>query len=352
VRILLARLADEDGESRIVLPTRTILRRSCGCFGGEVLVASDANEGSATASFAAEIDGRREIVKAELARAAQGSFDSIAGWQGILIDAFAAQLATGGSRFTKTLRTVLRALAESGADLASVHDVITVMRSQMLRAVGQDRAAAARAEGIWQEARIIASEALERRQAHRRAESERLHDALIQMSRALGTLSTVGELEAVLGAHLRELGVRFFCVSLYRDRSDADGTSVPLVIHDPELAPGRHDLGDAFPSGQLLPAWALDVDPSRQLVVLSLHHAGEQLGLLTLSFDQRPCFSYETIAEMLSAALHKLRLELLLTKGPAPRGASPALLVELQLGSPFPRRRARVDDNASTPLQT
>jgi phosphoserine phosphatase RsbU/P len=310
IRTLLRQLSGEALEPTTMVATKLIVRRSCGCFGGDTPGGNGEREAPrATSSFQVEMLKRRDTIKAELLRAALGTFIAVPGWETLLLNAFIDQLDTQSGRFPAVFRSVLRKLVDAGADLVPVHDVITVLRTQLLACLEQNPAQRARAEDMFQHVRIIASEAIERRQADRRTEVETLTASLIATSRLLATLSTVSELTRVLVEHLPQLGINFCYVSLFQGGPEPGGTSVPLVANDPLVKyPPQRD--EVFPSHKLVPHKALEVDKSRAFVVMPLYFERTQLGILAVSFDLRPCNVYDILVDLVSAAIYRLRDEL------------------------------------------
>jgi DNA-binding LacI/PurR family transcriptional regulator len=318
VRTLLKKVDGEEIALRTMVPTKLIVRRSCGCFGGDT-VGVEGKEGAprGTSSFQVEMLKRRETIKAELLRAALGTFIAVPGWETLLVNSFIDQLDNHAGRFSAAFRSVLRNLVEAGADLVPVHDVITVMRAQLLACLEQNPVLRARAEDMFQQVRIIASEAIERRQADRRTEAETLTSSLIQTSRLLTTLSTVDELKTVLRGRLGELGITFCYLSLFRAGPQPGGTAVPLLASDPALK-WEPTEDEPFPSDRLVPQQALQVDKSRAFVVMPLYFEKTQLGILAMAFDLRTCNLYDILADLVGAALYRLRGELAPLTGDRP----------------------------------
>jgi len=101
VRLLFNRLDGGVAEERIVLSTTTIIRRSCGCYSGDSSTRRDSRAPSGRSSFEAELIRRRQIMTAELSRAAQGSLTAMPGWNDLLVKSFTDQVQTQSDRFSK-----------------------------------------------------------------------------------------------------------------------------------------------------------------------------------------------------------------------------------------------------------
>ncbi len=308
VRVLLKRLQGDTSDENVSLPTSTILRRSCGCFSGELRAAPKSSASLAPRlSFEAELLRRREVVIAELSCAAQGSFAATPGWEELLIRSFTEQLRTQSERFTRAFRNMLDSLMSAGADVAAVHDITTVLRRQMLDSLERDGVLRDRAEEMFQEARLITSEAMERSQARRRARAESIAGVLSNTSRQLIAVSSIDELCSVVGERFPELGITSCYVSVFDGSSDGEGTSRTLFGYDPEASPTILRGGERFSSRQLGPAQMNSVARSRAFVVMSVHSGGERLGLMAVSFEGTPCYVYDTFGDMIGSAVDRVR---------------------------------------------
>jgi len=304
VRLLLERLRADRGQERMELPTTVVIRRSCGCFGDELPLSPRYSRAPPSHSvFEAELIRRRQLMTAELSRAAQGSFMTVPGWNDLLIKAFIDQLQTHSDRFSKAFRSILDSLLGAGADIAAVHDVITVLRQQMLGCLEPDGRLRERAENMFQDVRLVTSEAMERIQARRRAKAERIAGVLAATMGELATVASAKELTAIVRRRFTELGITSCYVSLFDEHDDR--TARLLVGYDAE-APAVTAAQQTFPSVLLAPEPWLNVDKSRGFAIMSIHFDGEPLGLVTASLDG-PNYVYDALGDMIGMAVHRIR---------------------------------------------
>jgi sigma-B regulation protein RsbU (phosphoserine phosphatase) len=307
VRLLLKQLQGEPAED-VCLSTTTILRRSCGCFSGELGANAQANGNvsSARGAFETELAQRRDLLVAALSHAAQGLFAATPGWEILLMKSFAEQLRTQSERFTRALRNMVESLLSGGADVTAVHEIVTIFRRQILDCL-DDRTLRDRAEEIFQQARLSTSAAVEQAQAKRRARTERIARVLSATSRELIAASSVDDLCEVAGRRLPGLGVASCYVSVFRGGSDPDGTARTLFAYDPEVSPQILRGGEPFPSHMLACPQMRSVNRSRSFVILSVHSGHERLGLMAVSLDGTPSYVSETFADMVGASIDRLR---------------------------------------------
>jgi DNA-binding LacI/PurR family transcriptional regulator len=159
VRILLERLnGRSDGPLRSLVPTTVVHRRSCGCSGDELQKTEPAGGARATASnFDAQLVARRQILRAELLRAAKGRFGAMPGWEEQLIATLAAQLKTGSDVFASTFRSMAKVLVAAQVDEGTLASVLTVLREQMLLCSCEDGDLQASIERAIEQSRAIAA---------------------------------------------------------------------------------------------------------------------------------------------------------------------------------------------------
>jgi len=158
VRRLLALRAGEEAPPLEVLPTELIVRASCGCSARQVGLAAQSSllpPSGVDTSFVQ----RRQIILAEMMRAARGSFGAAgSGWEGRLLDALTTDLRRhepGG--FLRTFEQTLRKTQRSKLDPRITQEVITALRSQSLPCVARDPAARDHLEDMLHEARVAAA---------------------------------------------------------------------------------------------------------------------------------------------------------------------------------------------------
>jgi hypothetical protein len=159
VRIVMHRVRGRPGgESRVVLPTTFVPRRSCGCRGDDATDTKAIGGGSArTTSIEAQLLLHRHFLRVELQRASKGAFGSVPNWDDQLIATFADQLKTGSDCFLSAFRSMRTSLKGAGVDPAIVVAVLNVLRDRMLSYLGRDEDLRVSIERIIAQARAIAS---------------------------------------------------------------------------------------------------------------------------------------------------------------------------------------------------
>jgi DNA-binding LacI/PurR family transcriptional regulator len=303
VRILCDKLQGNVSSTHLVLPTAVVIRRSCGCMAGR---AHESTVPESSSSFESSLVRRRDLIRAELARAARGSFVGLSDWENLLIGSFADQLRSGSDRFSRALEDLFDQLVAADADLAIGQDVLTVFRDQMLGCIGQDWALRARSEECFHQVNRMAAMSAERVQAGRRARAERTASAISMASRRLAAVSTVVALADAVHDTFPLLGIARCYVSLFATAFEPGDRARLLFAHD-DPRPAV-EIGEPFSSSQLTLPELLNPRNPCAFVVMCLYFDRRELGIMVASFDDAPHYVYETASELLGAAVIQVEI--------------------------------------------
>src|SRR6185436_6317370 len=161
-----------------------------------------------------------------------------------------------------------------------------------------------RAETMFQEVRLITGEAMERLQARRRAKAERIACVFAATSCELAAVTSVSELNSIVGRRFPELGIPSCYISLFEELPDASRPARLLVAHDPDNS-HLDSLPSTFPAAELAPEPWLNADRSRAYIVMLVHFDGKPLGFMTASLEASP-YVYDTLGDMVGMAVDRI----------------------------------------------
>ncbi len=132
---LLSLLATGRGDvSDRVLPVELKVRRSCGCTSLDIGLSQRAQSASVGSNFEVALMQRRQLIVAELARSAQGSFGAGGSdWESALLSALLEEMrdAKPGA-FSRRFQRLLLKLEQGGSDLGAAPHVLSTLRRQAL----------------------------------------------------------------------------------------------------------------------------------------------------------------------------------------------------------------------------
>lgn len=321
-------LALIDGQSvpeKTVVPSRLVVRQSCGCLDPAVVKAvAEQVEGTTQAFETAFAIKRKKILEAMRQALEILPKDLAPDWAEHLLDAFATALREKSPdiflrEFDNVLRQVIAAenipptspsnplRRGSGQDVMVWQNVISTMYCQMLPCFGdQDARALHRAENLWQQARIMIGEAVQRTQVRWEIQAKQQAEILRKIGASLITTFDVGGLMDVLAGELPQLEISRCYLSLYED---------PQPYEYPQPAPewsrlilaydetGRIALEERFPSRQLVPEGMLPREKRYSLVVMPLYFQENQFGFVMVEAGPQDGNVYEELRGQISSAL-------------------------------------------------
>jgi GAF domain-containing protein len=266
---------------------------------------------------------QREEILAQVVQAVEaldGSLDSALAGQ--LLDGFVAELeqaATGA--FLAALNRVLRQVTVTASDIASGHiaamqNVVSTLRCAMLSYLDGERRA--RAEDLWQQARVTIAVMVERAKAREAEQAQAQAQTLRNIGLTLTTASDVAELVQMLAESLPQFEISSVYLALYES---------PQPYQYPQPAPERSWLmlaytaaapdsqgggvpaeGLRFPSRELLPQ-GMWPDRRYSYVAEPLYFREDQIGFALFEVgQQRDGSVYNTLQGEVSSALQGVLL--------------------------------------------
>jgi hypothetical protein len=289
---------------RITLHTEFIARRYCRCFGDQSRISLPAL--AKRSSFEAALVERRQIVLADLARAARGGFGILgSGWEARLMGTLTGDLrGDSTSGFANAVEEALLKLLEHKADFNLFHDALSALRRHLLACLEADPERRARAEDLFQQARTLVGQVSERAQAQQKLATTRWSGALAHAGAALLSSQDLRQLEAAVAQYFPALGVRACFVSLYAEHPSAPNHLAVTYVEGSAFA----DYDAAAARRSDLPRWLLDSDASTAFYVATLFSEERVLGYALLDLSAREGVIYEALREFLNAAVRSIAL--------------------------------------------
>lgn len=275
--VLLASGATQPGER--VLPVELKLRRSCGCSALERAPLERASSPTNPTSLELALIQRRQLIVAELARAAQGGFGSAGpDWESSLLGALVEEVREGTpGALSRRCQRLLQKLEQAGSDLTAAPHVLATLRRQALSCSSGQGKERDILEDAISDAQLVASGMLvqaaisgARAASGRFRELGRLvHERMFEGAAAVSR---------VLAERLPALGVDA-CVAAALNDGAGDEQSGSICLG---FAPGQGP-----PLRQQLPLWRLPEHPyvqqARTLFLLPVALGTEPLGVAVIS---------------------------------------------------------------------
>jgi signal transduction histidine kinase/DNA-binding LacI/PurR family transcriptional regulator/AraC-like DNA-binding protein len=293
-RMLLTLIEGESVPEHVSLPTRLIVRQSCGCLDPAAVQAKardrveqwPAPDPQALAGSEAlpklPLAEHREHIIRDMQQALEAA-DGMPQHAAQLLDAFLDELQPGmPGRFLSTLENVLRQVTEAGANVGAWQRAASEMRRHLLPGLLGDPPALLYAEDMWHQARVVIGERARRAEAYRGWQANQQADKLHHIGEALTVALDVPELMDILARELPQLGIARCYLCLYENPHQPDGWARLVLAYD-EAGRVKLDAGGwRFPARHLAPDELLSSDKHYSLVITPLYFREEQLGFVLL----------------------------------------------------------------------
>lgn len=318
VELLVAQLRGENIPRVSTLPTTLIVRQSCGCQAQNVLQARVEDAESVVVSqrersaWSAPSAVRRAQIIQDLADIlAKASIESSAYHEEAsrLVDAFFTELRGEPSgRFLATLTRGIHHAILAGEGIAAWQEALSALRRQLLPGL-LGTSVAARAENLWQQARVLLADLLQQAHVRRHLKAEQWADVLRELGQILINTFDVNQLIAVLNENLPGLGIKSGYLCLYEHSSHTqDARKIPewsriiMAYHDQTRShPARRE--QRFRTQQILPKDTFPATDRYSLRLLPLYFQDAQLGYAILGAELKDASIYEVLRGEISSAL-------------------------------------------------
>ncbi|MBN1217992.1 MAG: substrate-binding domain-containing protein [Anaerolineae bacterium] len=317
VEIMSALLAGEKVPQQVVLPSKLVIRQSCGCLNPVVEQAAAGPVLVTNETFKTVVStGREELISEMVQAIGTSGGDQTSAWAEQLLDAFVATLGAkmegeSPATFLSTLDEVLRQVIAADGDAALWQNGLLVLRRFLLPCLSNNETETSyleRAEEVWGQAAIMIGEAARRTRLNRRLQAERQAQTLREIGQALMTTFDVTESVEVLAQDLPRLGIPSCYLSLYENPAVPAEWSKLLLAYSQK---GRLELdsaGQRFPSRQLVPEAILrernnQTEQPYRLIAEPLYFRDNQLGFVLFEVGPREGVIYDALQTEISSAL-------------------------------------------------
>ena len=294
VEMLLALLRGDTVPEQVLLPSRLVIRQSCGCPSAAVVQAAARSAAVEGLDFPMAMAAFRERALADMAAALPDSEEKMQAWAKTLLDAFQAELqAAPAGCFLPALEKTLGEAVAADTDLSTWQGLISALRRRALPYLAPP--ARAFDEDLFGQARVVISEATQRLQIFQQWQAERQTALLQEIGQALITTFDIDKLADVLAESLPRLGIASAYLALY-EQPDFSLENSRLILAYSEK--GRVPLeigGRRFSSSQLLPVGMLPIERRFSMVVEPLFFREAQIGYAVFEIGPYDGSVYETL---------------------------------------------------------
>lgn len=295
---LLTLIRGEETPDVVYIPTRLVMRRSCGCQLESVMQAvASLDASSATLSNRVTLPAPATVPEAL--------------WRAFLEDVAAGE----STRFLSAVESGLRRIQPAVQSAVSSHlaevtvwnKIISDLRGAILPHLSE-RAKLIQAETLLQQARILVGAAWQRLEGYRELLLRRQETNIQEFDRMLAAALAIEDLKVPVERHFPVLGIDSSYLVLYADEAGLQDHARLVFSYEHEHGTRLWDKEALFPSRQLLPE-GMALEEQRYTAVLSsLVMRDSRLGFMLFEFGPREGAIYDRLGEQFSGSIFRMLL--------------------------------------------
>lgn len=292
----------------VEIETELVVRRSCGCAGS----GADSPQSIApetTRGFEAALVMRRQRILDTLTRASRGELGSLGSdWQVRVLNAFVAEVRDEKpNAFRSAIEEIARKRLLCGLDVQVCHEVVDVLRGQLVSALHSDPKRRDRAEEVFHLTHHALNEAIQRRMMREKLQLGRWAREVADICNAFSSSFNLAVLAQRIREHLPRLGISDYFVVTYSEQYGRERAEVLAAFDAGKELDGLH--GQDFDAALLLPKHLMEsFAAGRALAVLPLCCNDRCLGHALIEFKLEQAFFYRALSEAIAMGIYGARL--------------------------------------------
>lgn len=306
IGILLAIISGEQVPETATLPTKLVIRQSCGCsytISSRITERKGPSDGQ---SLSQTLSGQRAKILIQLMQAIDvpdGDTQFTLNWAEQILDAFIISLEAPEEPdvFTHTLDDIIRQASRREANISSWYEIISILRKYTLPHLEDQRLG--RAINLWEQAWTLIGEMAMHIPAQQRLWARHGSDMLYDVSQMLITQFDVTSLMDMAARELPKLGIKQCYISLYEDPALPGSHSWLALAYDEARRYTIEQTGVRYSTNKLIPHELLPKDRCYHLLVESLYLEDERIGFVIFGVGALDGVIYNMLQAQISGAL-------------------------------------------------
>jgi len=305
MEVLLRQLAGESVPALSTLPSKVIVRQSCGCPSKAVALASFALSEDKSEKIEGEM--KLEDVRAGCVSEMEAMVKLDQGeareWLELIFDTFIQEIEELPQKFFPLINNVLEQTSHSDFDTVGWQNAISILRKWVLQYIPGSKQV--QVETLLSQARVVVEEAAQRAGSYAQWRAEREAENLREINRDLLTTFDIDLLTDVLVERLPALGIPSVYFVTYNEPTDAEvpeDARLRLAYSDGQRADIEQG-GLPFSTYQVVPQDYLPIDRRYSLVIEPLYFQDQSLGYVIFEIGPQDGNIYELLRNSLGSAL-------------------------------------------------
>jgi DNA-binding LacI/PurR family transcriptional regulator/anti-anti-sigma regulatory factor/putative methionine-R-sulfoxide reductase with GAF domain len=317
IKLMLQLLAGEQIPEQMMIPTQLVVRQSCGCTDAmvaDVIVGSPTEEKK---SLTKAIVAQQEDILSEMVQAMETTLSAFPDWAEQLLTAFLNEIESAPEpadakvdsqeAFLSTLCNILQQTDLTGSQVNDLQKAVSVIRHYILPHV-TDIATLARAETLFDQARVTIDGMLQRNWTLQEVEQANFNNVLSLLRSGLATRVEIEHLIGVLNHRLPQLGFSTFHFYLYESPDHFTPWSRLMLAVDEGERVQIDAAGQRFLTHRLTPDELFPQQRRYTWIVGPLYFEENQFGGLILEVGSRDAELYRSLTTLISGSMHDARL--------------------------------------------
>jgi DNA-binding LacI/PurR family transcriptional regulator/anti-anti-sigma regulatory factor/putative methionine-R-sulfoxide reductase with GAF domain len=314
IRLMLKLLAGEQAPEQTMLPTRLVVRQSCGCAGSMIVHTPVGPLVEKSEPLNKVVVAQREEILAEMAQVMGKALSPFSDWAEQLLTAFSDEIVFKSATdkpdvkidlqgpFLSTLHNILQQTRVTGSQFHDWQKVISVMRRYILPHIA-DVATLARIGALFDQARVVIDSIGQRNWTLLEVENLQLNTVLGYLRNELATNVEMGRLADVLTHRLPQLGFSDFYLSLYEGEVHFTPWSRLMLAFEGGKRVEMDAAEQRFLSHRLTPDELIPQKQRYTWIVEPLFFERNQFGYLILKVGPRDAEIYGSLTSLISGSM-------------------------------------------------
>ncbi|MBY9005436.1 MAG: substrate-binding domain-containing protein [Candidatus Lokiarchaeota archaeon] len=293
-------------KEEIILPTKLIIRRSCGCF-SEIFNNSTLENIYSVNSSDLNFPKKEDVIS--IMQKSLGSYKELIEIKVLeeLYSNFQLNLKEGDTQsFLIELEKNLKISSLKNDDLDYWNDVISEMRKIYIPYILTNKELLVSVENLFHKSRILIGETEKRIQTYKNYFDDRRNLSFLGCVEDFHLAHKIPRLIKIITQNIKYLGLRSCYLSLFEDPSDPYKNSKILLAFDDRGIIDLDKNEKVFPTSLLVPNKIIPSNRRYEWIIESLRsHEGKQYGFVILEPIEREDIKFGRISFHLSASLEE-----------------------------------------------
>jgi signal transduction histidine kinase/DNA-binding LacI/PurR family transcriptional regulator/CheY-like chemotaxis protein len=302
--MVFAMLEGKPAPQKLVLPTRLLVRQSCGCSDPLIMHANATPHTEKLDSFTDEIRLLDNLVFGEENTQLQLPLDEpVRRVFPVLLKSFLDESRGKASgAFIDQFSDTLQRTANTSDAFPRWHEILSLLRQFAISQLS-DTQSRLRIENLVQQTRVIIGETARRHYAYQVIQADEKLHILGEINQSMSVITSIAELTDVLERTLPLLKIPRCYLFLYEDPRQPDGLARFIFCYENDRRMLLDPQQALIATRRLLPAGLLPGNVPQSLVVEPLHFREDQLGYAIFEGDPNEEAIYEILGGQISASI-------------------------------------------------